>query len=356
MKGEAVFLDRLSRLKSQAYVLSSSALVLHRFGTPRRFASGPASGAWTRPIASAGAVRSSPLRFYCSAMLAVMLCGLWQRRRQLTPELVLYLALLVLFPHSLLPHAQLARLPPAHRARAHHPCRVRPALHSNAGPRWLTRRYPASRSSSFFADNLLSQDSRPNPDTKAGLHAPSPLSPPFFFSAPSAFHGDTRRFAVSKDMVQLQTQIQELQDAIARLQQSNDERMGVLKDLVQQSADSVNRMSVTIDGLQKQLRRPAGPPKGHKGRYRLRPGFRAQRFARRDQGADEPARKSPERYFRRAAIAWRRDPEPAARQRRTRLLAPNGPAHRPAAFAAPGSGSQTDPGAQAEASPTRPPT
>ncbi len=63
----------------------------------------------------------------------------------------------------------------------------------------------------------------------------------------------TPAFAVSKDMVQLQTQIQELQDAVARLQQSNDERMGVLKDLVQQSADSVNRMSVTVDGLQKQL-------------------------------------------------------------------------------------------------------
>ena len=63
----------------------------------------------------------------------------------------------------------------------------------------------------------------------------------------------TPAFAVNKDMVQLQTQIQELQDAVARLQQSNDERMGVLKDLVQQSADSVNRMSVTIDTLQKQL-------------------------------------------------------------------------------------------------------
>ena len=59
--------------------------------------------------------------------------------------------------------------------------------------------------------------------------------------------------AVNKDMVQLQTQIQQLQDAVARLQQSNDERMGVLKDLVQQSADSVNRMSVNMDALQKQL-------------------------------------------------------------------------------------------------------
>ena len=58
-------------------------------------------------------------------------------------------------------------------------------------------------------------------------------------------------FAVNKDMVQLQTQIQQLQDAVARLQQSNDERMGVMKDLVQQSADSINKMSATVDALQR---------------------------------------------------------------------------------------------------------
>ena len=55
--------------------------------------------------------------------------------------------------------------------------------------------------------------------------------------------------AESKDMIQLQTQIQDLQNAIAKLQQSNDERMGVLKDLVQQSADAVNKMSVAVDGM-----------------------------------------------------------------------------------------------------------
>jgi TolA-binding protein len=64
----------------------------------------------------------------------------------------------------------------------------------------------------------------------------------------------TPAFAVNKDMVQLQTQVQELQTAVARLQQSNDERMGVLKDLVQQTADSVNKMSVAIDALQQQMR------------------------------------------------------------------------------------------------------
>ena len=60
-------------------------------------------------------------------------------------------------------------------------------------------------------------------------------------------------FAVNKDMVQLQTQIQQLQDAVARLQQSNDERMGVMKDLIQQSADSINKMAVTVDALHRQM-------------------------------------------------------------------------------------------------------
>lgn len=62
--------------------------------------------------------------------------------------------------------------------------------------------------------------------------------------------GATPAHAVSKEIIQLQTQVQQLQDAVARLQQSNDERMGVLKDLVQQTADSVNKMSVNVNGLQ----------------------------------------------------------------------------------------------------------
>ena len=60
-------------------------------------------------------------------------------------------------------------------------------------------------------------------------------------------------FAANKDMIELQTKVQALLDAVARLQQSNDERMGVLRDLVQQNSDSVNRMSVTVNALQKQF-------------------------------------------------------------------------------------------------------
>jgi TolA-binding protein len=59
--------------------------------------------------------------------------------------------------------------------------------------------------------------------------------------------------APSKEMIELQTQVRELQDAIARLTQANDERLGVLKDLVQQNADSVNKMGLVVDALQKQL-------------------------------------------------------------------------------------------------------
>jgi tol-pal system protein YbgF len=58
-------------------------------------------------------------------------------------------------------------------------------------------------------------------------------------------------FAVSKEIVQLQTQVQTLSDQVARLQQTLDERMGVLRNLVEQSADSVNKMSVAVNDLQR---------------------------------------------------------------------------------------------------------
>jgi tol-pal system protein YbgF len=87
-------------------------------------------------------------------------------------------------------------------------------------------------------------------------HLRLPIKPIRLVSATflaAAFLCCSPAFAVNKDMVQLQTQIQQLQDAVARLQQSNDERMGVMKDLIQQSADSVNKMSVALDAIQKQL-------------------------------------------------------------------------------------------------------
>lgn len=61
--------------------------------------------------------------------------------------------------------------------------------------------------------------------------------------------GTAPAHAANKDIIQLQTQVQQLSDAVARLQQTSDERWGVLKDLVQQTADSVNKMTVVVNGV-----------------------------------------------------------------------------------------------------------
>jgi tol-pal system protein YbgF len=60
-------------------------------------------------------------------------------------------------------------------------------------------------------------------------------------------------FAANKDMIQLQTQVQSLQDQVARLQQSVDMNMGVMKNLVEQSADSVNKMNAAVGDLQNKM-------------------------------------------------------------------------------------------------------
>ncbi len=67
----------------------------------------------------------------------------------------------------------------------------------------------------------------------------------------------TPAHAASKEMIQLQTQVQQLIDSLARLQSSNDQQMGVLKDLVQQTVDSVNKMSVSVNGMQLKLQNQA---------------------------------------------------------------------------------------------------
>lgn len=62
-------------------------------------------------------------------------------------------------------------------------------------------------------------------------------------------------FAANKDMVALQTMVQNLQTQLQQLQQSIDERMGVMKNLVEQSADNVNKMATSVNNLQVTLDR-----------------------------------------------------------------------------------------------------
>src|SRR4051812_6020199 len=59
----------------------------------------------------------------------------------------------------------------------------------------------------------------------------------------------TPAFSVSKEIVQLQTQVQALQDQMMQMRQSFDERMGVMKNLVEQSTDNVNKVSSAVNEL-----------------------------------------------------------------------------------------------------------
>jgi TolA-binding protein len=59
--------------------------------------------------------------------------------------------------------------------------------------------------------------------------------------------------AVAKEIIQLQTQVQQLSDMLQHLQETNDEHIGVLQHLVEQSADSVSKMAQQMTALQAQM-------------------------------------------------------------------------------------------------------
>jgi tol-pal system protein YbgF len=62
-------------------------------------------------------------------------------------------------------------------------------------------------------------------------------------------------WGVSKDMVQLQTQVQQLQEQMTAMQRSFDERMGVMKNLVEQNTDAVNKVANALNALQTTLQK-----------------------------------------------------------------------------------------------------
>ena len=67
-------------------------------------------------------------------------------------------------------------------------------------------------------------------------------------AAPGALAQNTK-----SQLIQIQTQLQIMQDNMSRMQQSFDERMGVMKDLLTQQIDNVNKMGTTVQNLQKTL-------------------------------------------------------------------------------------------------------
>jgi tol-pal system protein YbgF len=59
-----------------------------------------------------------------------------------------------------------------------------------------------------------------------------------------------RAHAASKEIIELQTQVQQLLDMVQRLQSTVDTRFGVMQHLVEQTSDNVNQMTTTVNALQ----------------------------------------------------------------------------------------------------------
>jgi tol-pal system protein YbgF len=62
-------------------------------------------------------------------------------------------------------------------------------------------------------------------------------------------------FAVSKEIIQLQTQVQALQDQMTQMRQSFDERMGVMRNLIEQSTDNVNKVVTSVNEMNQTLQK-----------------------------------------------------------------------------------------------------
>ena len=64
----------------------------------------------------------------------------------------------------------------------------------------------------------------------------------------------TPAFPVAKEIIQLQTQVQALQDQMSRMQQSFDERMGVMRNLIESTTDKMNQINASLAELQRTIK------------------------------------------------------------------------------------------------------
>src|SRR5947209_16849369 len=70
-------------------------------------------------------------------------------------------------------------------------------------------------------------------------------------------------WGVSKEIIQLQTQVQQLQEQMTAMQRSFDERMGVMKNLVETNTDAVNKATTAVNTLQITLQKQQGDSATH---------------------------------------------------------------------------------------------
>jgi tol-pal system protein YbgF len=62
-------------------------------------------------------------------------------------------------------------------------------------------------------------------------------------------------WGANKEMIQLQTQVQQLQEQMTAMQRSFDERMGVMKNLVEHDTDAITKLTVVLGSLQSTLQK-----------------------------------------------------------------------------------------------------
>src|SRR5205807_531234 len=72
---------------------------------------------------------------------------------------------------------------------------------------------------------------------------------------PALWLGTVPAWGVNKEMVQLQTQVEQLQQQMTAMQRSFDERMGVMKNLVEQDTDAANKVAAALNTLQAALQK-----------------------------------------------------------------------------------------------------
>ena len=60
-------------------------------------------------------------------------------------------------------------------------------------------------------------------------------------------------YGASKEIIELQTQVGQLQQQMTQMKQSFDERMGVMKNLLEQNTDAANKVTAAINELQASL-------------------------------------------------------------------------------------------------------
>ncbi len=70
-------------------------------------------------------------------------------------------------------------------------------------------------------------------------------------------------WGVNKETIQLQTQVQQLQEQMTAMQRGFDERMGVMKNLVERDTDAVNKVAAAVNALQTTLQKQQGDSSSH---------------------------------------------------------------------------------------------